>query len=589
VLAIGFSALACNATDAPKDETEPECPVDLLFEEPSSLTSLENGDTEYSLTYTNNGPCVIQASYQIRLRLLDRFRGQDQAPENWPQFIEGQGLEPGESATLSGVISAQDKAAEGRFLNVILDSDKVLNDPEPYNNKFVKELPGTLIEDHCETQVNEDWGIETLNRPAPNLDAAVLEFDLNDIIAWDESGNRAQTFDNWPDTWKQELQAAFEEAWNWYESGTPALNPGDRPENLFASYCQNERCTSSEGHNTYFSLDDARQIYMKQVAGYLAARKGEWFSWTNTDNAFAFVNFLLRNKMTYVPSVRDSAVNWMNRPEILSEDDFVDDSEAILIENDVFADMSPIEVLSFMKENQLIGQTDHDTAALVLAWSRRLTHVAGAPYSIDQREEVWGYTGMTPLSAMLYGTVSAEESNVNVFGRVKKHWTFGCWGTGEFLKQVLMPAGILTAREKALIDDKHATGGHVLNYFVTEQGRTFLSHNDDPYNLSLLSMSHCPEEILNPSEKVDEWFLSAPDAETASQAVGRRIAELDVERISGQMLKTHCGDVEKGLEPAESKVASTLKNHYSVEELQAMNLWERLKNLEGECGRFDSP
>jgi len=584
--AMGASACADYA-DVSRDRDNVRNDVDLLFTEPSTFNELPNGDVEFSLSYTNEGEEAIQHPYIIRLRLLDRYLGQDQAAGGWPNVVEGELLGPNESATLTGIITKEEQENGGKFLNVVLDPQDELRDSNPLNNKYETELPGSLIEPHCETQVDENWGNEALGRPVPDVDLLVEEHFPGMTVRWNDTSSTDDLipYSEWPESWKQELREAFEEAWNWHESGTPELEPTEKPENLFYRHCVSDRCIDSVGYNTYFSVDDARRMYMQQVATRVAARAGEWFSWEDF-NTNGSLDFLQRNGMEYVPSVRNSAVSFMNNPELLSMADFEGDSEAVVVMNDFFSDMTPIQTISFLKENRLIGQTAHDTVALVLAWSKRLVHVAGAPDSGNDQQSYWNYTGATPLSSVLYGTVSDDSDAVQIMGRTRQHWIHGCHGTGELLVHTLLPANIHTNQEIITIDGQRATGGHALNYFTTEQGYTFLSHNDDPYSKPVRSMSMCPEELMNPEEKLNEWFVAPGDADVTREAIGRGVAELDVERISGNLLRQYCGDLEENLTPSEGQVFSELRDHYTMEELEEAELWSRLEAQTDECGRF---
>jgi hypothetical protein len=122
--------------------------------------------------------------------------------------------------------------------------------------------------------------------------------------------------------------------------------------------------------------------------------------------------------------------------------------------------------------------------------------------------------------------------------------------------------------------------GHATPHFSGEG--MYLSHGDDIYAV-LMRIRTGGEPI--PSHELaisqaqsDAWFgPSVPPLDTWNN-VGRRVRELAVDYLPDALLNWRCQDIQSGATHAESLVykSSGLILNYSVEELDALTLWERL-------------
>jgi hypothetical protein len=102
-----------------------------------------------------------------------------------------------------------------------------------------------------------------------------------------------------------------------------------------------------------------------------------------------------------------------------------------------------------------------------------------------------------------------------------------------------------------------------------------MSHGDDPYNSFSKTTPRYPgEELLIDQTTYDSWFsASMPDP---NLNVGRQVFELALVYLSDSMLHSHCADIAAGRTHAQSDVYAFFSRWYSVQELEARNLWERL-------------
>ena len=66
------------------------------------------------------------------------------------------------------------------------------------------------------------------------------------------------------------------------------------------------------------------------------------------------------------------------------------------------------------------------------------------------------------------------------------------------------------------------------------------------------------------------------DADTSKHNVGRRPAEIGVEYLADWLLKAYCDDLASNATHADGKVAESLSYSYSLDELEAMQLWDKL-------------
>lgn len=127
----------------------------------------------------------------------------------------------------------------------------------------------------------------------------------------------------------------------------------------------------------------------------------------------------------------------------------------------------PRWVYSWLRDNQLLGQTRKDTIELVLDWMRHnMWHFFGSS-TFGNCQAIWQYRGYPPLSRIVAGTIDANNP-----GQGQQHWTMGCHGSVGFLNAVLRVLNIPVLPVWVC--------GHELAYFPTEG--LYLDHGDDPYN-----------------------------------------------------------------------------------------------------------
>lgn len=208
---------------------------------------------------------------------------------------------------------------------------------------------------------------------------------------------------------------------------------------------------------------------------------------------------------------------------------------------------------SFMKEIGAIKSTRLATIGALLNWSKDLYHFGGA-LELSNMYNHWQYGGVLP-SRIINGTT---VQNNNQFG----HFTAGCHGTTSFLKIVLRALNIPV--KIVLSPDRHSQA-----YFVKES--LYMAHGDDPYNLfSRITPVVSLEHILIDEATYNSWFRTTP-----SKSVASGIIAFGVKNLSNNLI------YQRAQEPvntahATSKVYNALKLYYTLQELENMQIWNRL-------------
>jgi hypothetical protein len=153
------------------------------------------------------------------------------------------------------------------------------------------------------------------------------------------------------------------------------------------------------------------------------------------------------------------------------------------------------------------------------------------------------------------------------------HFTIGCSGTTQFMRSVLRAVNIPV--------EARFGGNHHMPFFPTvDRG---LSHGDDPYNWrgDVTPFPGWPvpakQEYLITGAQWDQWFGPGVAAATAASNVGRHIADLAIKYQSDHLLKLYCEDAKAQVSHANSKVFQDLKLFYTLAQLEAKQLWQKLE------------
>jgi hypothetical protein len=203
---------------------------------------------------------------------------------------------------------------------------------------------------------------------------------------------------------------------------------------------------------------------------------------------------------------------------------------------------------------------------------------------IENGERVWGYRGLAPVSRVLAGP-----------GPSGAHVTAGCWGTTGLLIAVLraanIPVRLVNVQGQARTPGSACS--HAQPYFVSE--RRYLSHGDDPYNRSVVSVEGAlpASRLFIDQATWTAWYGESVDPATRCSNIGRQVREIALETPTPYVVDLYCDDERKGLAHAAGQVARFFQSGepgtaFSMARLDRAHLWERLADeahRTGACSR----
>ena len=354
---------------------------------------------------------------------------------------------------------------------------------------------------------------------------------------WQTPGGNVVLFQDWDNAMKTTLQQDI----NSILSGNPQAVPDPPP----LAYVP----ADGDPASTTFTVETARSIYLMHAARSIVSE--QVLPWSLSE-------------------LRDDGLSVLfNSRSLFSWDSNLAAYRVVFGSQGSATPGDPNSVFAFLKVNGLIANSRQETINRVLDWARHLQHNFGYDTAANYFA-IWQYRGMPPVSRILSGTT---DTNNPSYGKL--HYTAGCFGTSALLSFVLRTVnipvkfGIYT--------------GHAHPNFVHE--RTFLSHGDDPYNVHMKTGPWIPMAELPISETTHrQWF--GPTVSPAEQAnnTGRRVAELVLKYLSGQLVLSHCQDLAEGVLRENSRVFTYFSRWYTMEALDAANLWSRLDQKAIELG-----
>jgi hypothetical protein len=283
---------------------------------------------------------------------------------------------------------------------------------------------------------------------------------------------------------------------------------------------------------TELSPDDAWRSYIGHVAQSLALeiqhRAGDW-PWSITNDPPLVWRVLFDSRETFVVWPNAYGVGWATPGD-------------------------PVRTFRFLASSGLLAPTRRRTIERLLAWCRRsLLHYVGG-FTAASAQAHWQYDGSPPVERIIRGTVSSAAPQFCV-----RHWTLG--PTIEPRRAFAAP---FRQRER-----------------VSRARRRSLrqAHRGDP---------------TDPHRRDPDWagevhrLVRSRCAVAASTPQHRPAHARARDRVpSHELLHHHCADLAAGLGHAASSVYALFQNHYTLAELEAGALWQRMdeKLVElGGCG-----
>jgi hypothetical protein len=377
-------------------------------------------------------------------------------------------------------------------------------------------------------------------------------------IQWERPSTTPNDMVAYP-AWTTEMKNDLAQAYLVVERGKPVGLPPIPDTELTLS-----------GGNVFAVLvqkDLAWRYYTSYVAQALKAEVRGWFPWSlNTYNTQALA------------AIFDSRAlfDWGTGPKRY----MVLKMHHVLLSHGMATPSDPGTTLQLIENLGLVGTTPTETLNKIFSWSRdNLVHFYGSE-TPDNNMVHWGFKGYPPVQKILEGTDRQIAGGGTEFG----HWTAGCWGTTAFIRL----AGKVLNIPVELINLRDGSGGfHATPHFIVE-GR-YWSHGDDPYNW--LSREFIPATPPAPASEyfIDEatyqaWFGSNVSDVDSGKNVGRRTAQIAVQYLTDFLLEEYCNDLSNKTGHAASLVYSSLSPFYTLTELDAQNLWDRLDQKIADLG-----
>lgn len=349
-------------------------------------------------------------------------------------------------------------------------------------------------------------------------------------MVW-ESASGGLRYADWPAGDREELDRRA--------AGDPGLPPlRDPMPNIVADLLADD-----EDAETLLSDDDAHAYYLASVANSLEAERRHTYPWSMDDLSDDGLAILLDSRSFFTRDTDHGRDGYDVR--------FV-------------VHAPPRDIVSFLESEKIVGTTRRQTIERLLEWSHRSLFHALYGWEAKTMEDHWQYRGVPPVSRVIHGTTylgpPGGPSGV-------QHFTAGCHGTNSFLASMLRAVNIPVVYRTA--------AGHATPYFPSEG--LYLSHGDDPYSRLTWATPPMPMgELLITKAQWESWFGEQVSEEDRLRNISGRTAELAVEHLSDLLLGRRCADAKAGVPHEDGEVYKTLKWHYTLKDLDDLQLWSKL-------------
>lgn len=383
---------------------------------------------------------------------------------------------------------------------------------------------------------------------ATNINAWLLSnADVAETLIWYEEGSGWIPWEQWSSGLKGLLQDAYQFALNGNSIApiTPLENHVVRE--------------LTEAPATILSFEDSRNLFFSQIAWSILLDAQNLVPWKLSDLNSADLSLIFDGRQyfdekegcTFPNGTLDSNHKWCT---------FM----GLKIKSNSIIPAPGHWTYGLLLANNLIGSTRKSTISRVCEWiSDNYAHMTG-PNKEQNMLDLYGSKGLPSLINMI-------EAEPFIPGKDKKPM-YACWGATQFLK-------ILLAQVNIPVEHFVATPGHRLPYFTSEG--LALSHGDDLYNGHFRNSSTFPvfipfDEVFITEEKFIAWFGPQTTKDERGKNIGRRMDELSIQYLTFPIITSWCKDLEEGNSVVDSYVYAKLKDHYTLQQLNEIQLWQKL-------------
>jgi hypothetical protein len=396
-------------------------------------------------------------------------------------------------------------------------------------------------------------------------------------IMWEDQGGGLSNYTHWHSDRRNALNAEYAA----FAAGKPTQLKHP-PANLLTM-------KDDQFASTRISADDAWRLWLAHVACGLWCEIGRQVPWSIADYPQSALRILFDSREMF---------RWRNTPApgeeayggaALSGYEFEDRVGGWIVPG------PPAQMLRWLRDTGIVKPVQPErsspfnlpqkfeiapaakrkqTVYAMIDWCRRLAHFANNLTGLNV-QQYWQYRGFPPVMRVLGGTVNPQMPGA---ATSSEHYTAGCWGTAGLLRAVLRAVNIPVEVRVPTV--------HAQAWFPLENEG--LCHGDDPY---IRRARFFPEQVnqgtiakhfwsapfgvkeimIGPAEWL-AWFGQGVPAEAKTANIEHRAQDLELKYISYNLLSLHCGDLSGGT----TKVADYFKPTYTVADLKAAKLWERI-------------
>jgi hypothetical protein len=296
---------------------------------------------------------------------------------------------------------------------------------------------------------------------------------------WSEWSTSRDEFPNQP-----EFGDALEEAWDWLHAADRFTDLQGQLETALTETGHENPDTGSE--NYLIEPQDAWELYVNWVAHNVALDRKRELAWTLADLAAIDDGLLaplldsteMMGRGIFEPHYYRLGSNYHFNYEELPVGSYLG---ATIIGQ-------PRYTYRFIAQNAMAQSTRVDSIGALIEWSRRMFHFIGEG-SPENNMHHWGHTFFPTVEDIVEGTLGDSDEYPH-------HWTLGCHGTAQFMKDVLRAINI-PVRIPALC--RHAT------VEFSSEG-LYLDHGDDPYDFRFKDSACHALDLLLPHDVFWERF-----------------------------------------------------------------------------------
>ena len=390
----------------------------------------------------------------------------------------------------------------------------------------------------------------------------------NSVVFWFNAADSPKAWPQWTEKSKQTVRDAYKHSVAWYAAGmTNYAGPlaADPPASL-------NDASLIAGQPSYLvhSQEDVWVLYTGHVGLAIAAETEGWVPYSLLNYSQQSLNHLFNAAGAPGPDGANSTQMFWPTQAIA---DYVGAAGYIN-----FSGMPPANattVFKFMKENNLTGATPRKTIGRVLGWSAQLRHSFCGWGDPQILYAYWQYYFGPTVSGVLNGTVYNGPGQCGVLNAGTQHYTSGCGGTVALWKWMLRSVNVPAASHAILVEPGAAHGGA---WFPSENA--YISHGDSPYDT--FAAGYNPEDLLLAPQTFAAWF-PAGDFAAAQKNVDRRVTMLAIKFPGPGLLYDYCQDVQNGKDHASGQVYQRFKPFFSVADLKALGLWDKLSVMAQGC------